>query len=64
MNDKIDYDVLKQSYDFTLSDEGELYGLVAGDHYFEPTGIFISKDTLEIWKAGIEAIDKKEDNEG
>ncbi len=64
MNDKIDYDVLKQSYDFTLSDEGELYGLVAGDHCFEPTGIFISKDTLEIWKAGIEAIDKKEDNEG
>lgn len=58
MQKDINYDVIKSAYDFTLSADGELYGLVAGDHGFEPTGIFISEETLEIWKLGVIQSDK------
>lgn len=54
MDKNIDFEVLKGSYDFTISVDGEIMGLTAGDHHYEPTGIFLSEDTLEIWSLGVE----------
>lgn len=45
----INWEVLKQSYGFTISDDGEIYGLVAGDMGYEKTGIFIPVEDLEAW---------------
>jgi hypothetical protein len=56
----IEYDVLRKSYSFTISDNGEIFGLVAGDHGYEPTGIILNDETIEIWKAGVAANDKRE----
>ncbi len=46
---KIDYEVIKTAYEFTVADDGEIYGLVAGDHGYEATGIAIPIDHLEAW---------------
>lgn len=49
-------DIIEKAYDFTLSEDGELLGLVAGDHCYEETGIFIDDEALKIWRAGIKAM--------
>lgn len=51
----IDYEVIKKSYGWTISTKGELCGLIAGDHGFMPTGIFLDEDSMEVWNAGLEA---------
>lgn len=48
----IDKDVIERSYGFTIDIHGEIHGLVNGDMGYEPTGIKIDGDTLEIWKLG------------
>ena len=55
----IDKDVIDKSYGFTIDADGEVHGLVDGDMGYEPTGIKIGGDTLEIWKLGCAAWDEK-----
>lgn len=38
----IDVRVLVEAYDWTYTVDGEIYGLTAGDHCFEPTGINVA----------------------
>ncbi len=52
----LDMDVLRDSYDFTLSTEGEVCGLIAGDQCFVPTGIKLNVDDVAIWVAGLKAV--------
>jgi hypothetical protein len=47
---KIDMDVIQRAYAWTLSAEGEVYGLVAGDMGYEPTGIVVDADTMKACK--------------
>lgn len=42
-------EVIKSAYDFTIADDGEVHGLVAGDMGYEGTGIKIPIDHLEAW---------------
>lgn len=44
-----DIEVIKDSYGFTISDDGEVYGLVAGDQGYESTNIMIPVEDLEAW---------------
>lgn len=46
---EIDLNTIKQSYGWTIADDGEVWGLVAGDMGFEPTGIKIPVDHLNAW---------------
>jgi hypothetical protein len=39
--------VLRRSYGFTLDDDGEVHGLVAGDMGYEPTGIKLCAETMK-----------------
>ncbi|HUH58158.1 MAG TPA: hypothetical protein VL020_06565 [Pseudomonadales bacterium] len=57
---EIDFDVIKNSYGWTIAVDGELHGLVAGDMGYEPTGIKLDADSLEIWNLGIAAREKME----
>jgi hypothetical protein len=53
---EIDLDVLHKAYGFTLTVDGEVHGLVAGDQGYDPTGIRISPDVWEeivAWWKGI-----------
>ena len=45
----IDLPVIKAAYGFTVADDGEIYGLVAGDMGYEPTGIKIPVEDLKAW---------------
>jgi len=45
--------VVRKSYGWTLDNEGQVLGLIAGDMGFESTGITLDKETVEIWKQGI-----------
>lgn len=56
----IDFGVIKNSYGWTIAVDGELHGLVAGDMGYEPTGIKLDADSLEIWNLGIAAWEKME----
>ncbi len=38
--------VVRAAYAWTISDDGEVYGLTAGDHGYESTGIKIPKGEL------------------
>jgi hypothetical protein len=40
-NSGINWDVVRRSYGFIVADDGELHGLTAGDHHYEPTGLVI-----------------------
>jgi DNA/RNA-binding domain of Phe-tRNA-synthetase-like protein len=42
-------EIIKQSYGFTISNDGEVYGLVAGDQGYEFTNIVIPIEDLEAW---------------
>lgn len=55
----INKDVIDKSYGFTIDIHGEVCGLVNGDMGYEPTGIKIDGDTLEIWKLGCAAWDEE-----
>lgn len=44
----INFDVLRRSYGFTLDDDGEVHGLVAGDMGYEPTGIKLCAETMKV----------------
>ena len=52
---KLDIGVINRSYGWTIATNGELHGLVAGDMGYEPTGIVLDADSLEIWNLGMEA---------
>ena len=39
----INIETIKRSYGWTLTNEGELFALTAGDMGYEPTGIFVDK---------------------
>jgi len=58
--DKIDLNVLKRAYGFDISEDGEIFALTAGDQHYESTGIWIDGVTLDIWKLGWKAWEKKE----
>jgi hypothetical protein len=45
----IDLLTIKSSYGWTIADDGEVHGLVAGDMGYEPTGIKIPVEDLEAW---------------
>lgn len=47
------FDVLDASYGFTICTDGELHGLIAGDMGYEPTGIKLDCESLEIWNLGV-----------
>lgn len=51
----IDCSVVQSAYDWTISDDGEVLGLIAGDLGYERTGIKLSGETLEIWRLGVKA---------
>ena len=59
---EIDYDVIKNSYSFTLGIDGEVHGLMSGDMGYVQTGIFFDDVSLHIWKLGVDVY-KKEQNE-
>lgn len=42
-------EVIKQAYGFTIADNGEIHGLVAGDMGYEPTNIMIPLEDLQAW---------------
>lgn len=46
---QVDLDVIMEAYKFTISDDGEVYGLVAGDMGYEKTGISIPVEDLKAW---------------
>lgn len=46
---ELNWEVLKDAYDFTISIDGEVYGLVAGDQGWEKTGIKIDIEDLIAW---------------
>lgn len=46
---QVDLDVIMEAYEFTISDDGEVYGLVAGDMGYEKTGISIPVEDLKAW---------------
>lgn len=46
---QVDLDVIMEAYEFTISDDGEVYGLVAGDMGYEKTGIIIPVEDLRVW---------------
>ena len=55
----IDINVLTHAYDWTISIDGELYGLTAGDMGYEGTGIKLNETDSEAFNAGMEAHLKK-----
>jgi hypothetical protein len=42
----IDLEVITTAYGWSIDREGQVWGLVAGDQGYEPTGIVIPKDHL------------------
>lgn len=56
---KPNLEVIRDAYGFTISSEGEVLGLVAGDHGYTDTKIQLDDTSLEIWKLGLEAWDQK-----
>ena len=44
---QLDMDVIKRAYGWRLSVDGEIWGLIAGDQGYEPTGIFL--DDFKHW---------------
>lgn len=44
-----DIDVISKAYAFTIANNGEVYGLVAGDMGYECTNIAIPVEGLEAW---------------
>ena len=52
-NDPVDpnikLDVIKQAYGWTISNDGEVLALVAGDEGYERTGIKIHIQHLKLW---------------
>lgn len=55
---EINFETLKDAYDFTLDINGEVQGLVSGDMGWQPTGIKIDEESLKIWLIGVEENDK------
>lgn len=55
----VNQDVIDAAYDWTIDVHGEICGLVAGDMCYEPTGITLDGDTLEIWEIGCKAWEEK-----
>lgn len=53
--------VLERSCAFTISINGELMGLVSDDMGFVGTGIFLDEYFIEVWKAGLEALEDMEE---
>lgn len=45
----IDIDVINSAYGWTIGNDGEVWGLVAGDMGYEKTGIKIPIEDLEAW---------------
>jgi hypothetical protein len=44
-----DLEIIKQAYGFTIANDGEVHGLIAGDMGYEPTNIMIPLDHLQAW---------------
>ena len=42
-------DVINAAYAWTLAEDGEVMGLTGGDHGWEPTGIFMSKEETDAY---------------
>lgn len=53
--DLVNLEVLNSAYCWTISADGELFGLVAGDMGYEPTGIKLDDVSLEIWRLGMQS---------
>ena len=52
----IDLEVIQKAYDWTINTNGDVCGLIAGDHGFMPCGIKLGEEDLAIWKAGLKAL--------
>lgn len=50
----IDVEVLADAYDWSISVNGDLSGLVAGDHGYVPTGIKLNVIDTKIWNMGLQ----------
>ena len=44
---KVELDVIRRAYDWTLSSQGEVFGLVEGDMGYDGTGIFLNREHLD-----------------
>ncbi len=55
-----DLEITNRAYSFYSGTDGQIWGLTAGDHGYEPTGLVVDDDTFEIWKLGLEAYYKSE----
>lgn len=49
----IDINVLTHAYDWTISIDGELYGLTAGDQGYENSGIKLNETDTTAFNAGM-----------
>lgn len=47
--------IVRAAYGWTLTDDGRLCGLVAGDMGYAATSIVLDDETVAIWKRGIDA---------
>jgi hypothetical protein len=48
-SDRIDFETLQRSYDFTIDWDGNVLGLVAGDNGYDRTGIRLSPETMAMF---------------
>ncbi len=55
----VNFDVIKRSYGWSIGSDGQLYGLVAGDMGYEPTGIFLEGDEYDFWMDFMEYLDEQ-----
>lgn len=46
---KVDLEIVKEAYAFTVADDGVVWGLTAGDMGYENTGIEIPVEDLQLW---------------
>lgn len=44
----IDIDIIKQAYHWLVDVNGQLWGLVAGDHGYEETGIYLDGPVIDL----------------
>ena len=45
-----DLAIIRDSYSWTIDYDGQVHGLTAGDHGYEPTGIVCDKETVTVLK--------------
>ena len=52
----VDLETIKKAYGWTISTDGEICGLIAGDHGYMGCGIFLDSDSMEVWNAGLKSL--------